>query len=90
MCVSGSKAKATDLVSAPGGTGTLLGDAHTEALQTALWVVLHQVEGAALTLVTLRPHHVGLQHTENISHAHLPCNPGCPTGSSFTVCNHKR
>ena len=46
-----SASAVTDLLSVPIGGGTAVRDAHAEAVDASVLVVLAQVEGAALTLV---------------------------------------
>lgn len=53
--------KLTNLISGPGGAGTLLGHSHAETLQTPVRISIGQVERSRLTLVTQSSSHVGLQ-----------------------------
>lgn len=51
-----------NLISGPGGAGTLLGHSHAETLQTPIGMFRGHMERSWLTLVTQSSSHVGLQN----------------------------
>lgn len=56
-------ARSTYLLPVPSGGGAGFGDAHTEAIDAAVHVVLVQKEGVRFTLVTTRPSYQILKST---------------------------
>lgn len=61
MLVTACRFRLADLISGPGGAGTLLGHSHAETLQTAVRISTEKMEGSWLTLVAQSSSNVGLQ-----------------------------